>query len=122
MTEFETPAAFIMSPENQLVWQRMQEIAATSSLTFNPSTQQATLIGAPHELSSTTRVFRHKFRTAKPNLLVREDVFHFGAGLSDVAAWTTHMTPVFQAVRTDDLQLLGRILDAVGAFAAARAA
>jgi hypothetical protein len=99
----------------------MQEIAAATSLMFDPSTQQATLTGAP-ELSSTTRVFRHKFKTAKPDLLVREDVFQFGAGLRDAAAWTTHQTPVFRAVRTDDLQLLGRILDAVAAFAAARAA
>ena len=116
-----TPAAFNTSAANRLVWQRMHEIAAVSSLIFDPSTQQATLTGGP-ELSSTTRVFRHKFKTAKPDLLVREDVFRFDVGLRDVAAWTTHKIPVFQAVRTDDQQLLGRILDAIAAFAAARAA
>ena len=98
----------------------MHEIAEASSLAFDLSTQQATLTDGPK--LSTTRVFRHKFKTAKPDLLVRKDVFQFDVGLLEVAAWTAHKTPVFQAVRTDDLQLLGRILDAVANFAAARAA
>ena len=70
---------------------------------------------------STTRVFRHKFKMATPDILVREDVFQFDAGLRAAAAWTTHKTPVFQSIRTDDMKLLGRILDAVEAFAARQA-
>ena len=114
------PTDFKKSPANDLVWQRMHEIAEASSLAFVPRRQQAKLTDGP-EFSSTTRVFRHKFNTVKPDLLVREDVLKCDEGLLEVAAWTTHKTPVFRAVRTDDLQLLGRILDAVEEFAAVRA-
>lgn len=101
-----------------MVWQRMRAIAASSGLAVDTSTHQAALKGGP-ELSSTTRVFRHKFTSAKPDLLVREDVFQFDTSLLD-AAWTTHKTEVFCNIRTDDLPFLRRILDAVEAFAASR--
>ena len=114
----DTPAAFNASAANRFVWQRMHAIAAASALNVDPSKYQAALICGP-VLSSTDRVFRHKFQTAKADLLVREDVFRFHAALRD-AAWTTHKTAVFQRIQTDDLQLLGRILDAVEAFAVAQ--
>jgi len=98
----------------------MHAIAAASSLRVDTSASQATLTGGPKR-SSTSRVFRHKFKTATPDLLVREDVFEFDTALRNAVAWKTHKTPVFQAVRTDDLKLLDRILDAIAAFAAARA-
>lgn len=113
------PAAFNTSDANLLVWRRMQEIEATTGLKLRPGTQQAALIGGL-EFSSTDRVLRHKFKRAKPDLLVREDVFRFDSTLREAATWTTHKKSAFLNVVTDDLQLLGRILNAVGAFAATR--
>lgn len=114
-----TPGALNSSAANLLVWQRMQEIAKGSGLRFDPSTKQASLRGAP-EFSNTDRVFRHEFKSTKPNLLVREDVFQFRPVLREAVAWKPHKNPAFQTVVTDDLQLLSQILDAVGAFAAKR--
>lgn len=113
-----TPAAFNTAAANRLVWRRMNAIAAASGLRVNSSQQQAALVGGP-VLSSTDRVFRHKFNAAKANILVREDVFPFGAGLKEAVEWKPHKK-VFQNLRTDDLELLGRVLDAVEAFAADR--
>lgn len=116
-----TPTDFKNSAANRLVWQRIHEIASASSLVVDPSRQQATLTKGPEHMG-TTRVFRHKFKAAKPDLLVREDVFSFDAELCKVATWNRHRTRAFQALRTDDLQLLGRVLDAIEAFAARHAA
>lgn len=114
------PQAFNTSAANQLVWRRMHAIAAASELNVYPSTQQASLDDGP-EFSSTSRVFRHKFKMPKADILVREDVFLFDTGLRDAGVWVTHSTPTFLNIRTNDLQLIGRILDAVEAFAVARA-
>lgn len=115
-----TPPAFNPTDANRRVWRRMHEIEATSGLKIELSTKQATLIRGPTFLPK-DRVFRHKFNKARADILVRDDVFEVNPTLWEAAAWTTHTNPIFQNIRTDDLQLLGRILDAVEAFAAARA-
>jgi hypothetical protein len=97
----------------------MEAIAKTSGLSLKCSSHQAALFGAPAR-SSTTRVFRHKFRNATPDLLVREDVFGIDPGLRDAASWRSHKTPVFFALRTDDPHLLDRILNAIETFAISR--
>jgi len=65
-------------------------------------------------------VFRHEFNEAKPEILVRDDVFEFATHLRQAAPWTRYKK-VFQKLRTADLQLLDRALDAVEAFAKVRA-
>lgn len=97
----------------------MQEIAKLSGLKFDPSTKQASQFGAP-EFSNTDRVFRHKFTSPKADILLREDVFSFDTELQDAGNWKPYKS-AFQTLQTDDQQLLGRILDAVGSFAARRA-
>lgn len=114
------PAAFNASAANLLVWRRMHAIEAASGLTVKVSGKQTSLVVGPKHLG-TDRVFRHKFNLPKADILVREDVFPFDTSLRDAAPWTTHTNLVFQKVRTDDLELLGRILDAVAAYAAERA-
>jgi hypothetical protein len=94
----------------------MRIIAEDSGLRLEASTYQNSLFGAPG-LAGTTRMFRHKFKTDVPELLVREDVFGTNVRLLQAAVWKRHKTPVFFSVRTDDLQLLDRILDTVRTFA-----
>lgn len=114
------PDQFNASAANFLVWRRMQEIAAGSGLSFDPGTTQASLFGAP-ELENTDRVFRHAFTASKADILLRKDVFSLDVELQDAGDWKPHRGKAFQRLRTDDLQLLGRILDAVGSFAAKHA-
>lgn len=114
------PEKFNASAANLLVWRRMQEIAAASGLNFDPSTTQASLFGAP-EFGNTDRVFRHAFKAPAADVLLRKDVFSLDVELQDAADWKPYQGKPFQRLRTDDLQLLGRILDAVGAFAAKKA-
>lgn len=116
----ETPEAFNASAANQRVWQRMHAIEKALGLKVYRRNKQASLDDGP-EYQNTTRVFRHEFTTAKADILVREDVFLFDPGLKEAAAWKKHTNEVFQNLRTDDLQLLARILDAVEVFARARA-
>lgn len=115
----DVPEEFNTSYANKIVRQRMQSIAASSGLNFYCGATQARLDGAP-ELSNTTRLFRHKFTSIKANILVRNDVFSFDAGLIDAGKWEPYNN-AFQNLRTDDPELLDRILDAVEAFAAKRA-
>lgn len=117
--EQKIPAAFIPSAANRLVWRRMHEIQAVSGLKVDPSKKQASLVRGP-ELSSTDRVFRHEFTKARADILVRDDVFGVNHTLLEAAAWSTHANPIFRKIKTDDLSLLGRILDAVEDFALAR--
>jgi hypothetical protein len=114
-----TPNAFDDSAANELVWQRMHAIERNTGLTVYPSEKQVRLGNGP-EYRNTTRVFRHRFDRAKPEILVRDDVFAFDDTLMQAAAWAPYK--VFQKLRTDDLQPLGRVLDAVEAFAKERAA
>lgn len=113
----DTPAEFDASAANLLVQRRMNAIDANCALELAPSTKQASL----YDRSSNIRVFRHEFTKAKADILVREDVFPFDPSLRDLVPWTPHSNPDFQRLRTDDLNLLERILDAVAAYAAERA-
>jgi hypothetical protein len=106
----------LSSEANRLVWRRMKIIAEDSGLRMETSRFQNSLFGAP-KLTATTRLFRHKFRTDVPELLVREDVFKTNVRLLQAAVWRRHKNPVFLCIRTDDLQFLDRTLDAVRAFA-----
>jgi hypothetical protein len=114
-----TPEKFNATTVNLLVWRRMQEISRRSGLKFGPSTTQASLFGAP-EFSNTDRVFRHEFTSPKADILLRKDVFSFDTELQNAGDWKPYKT-AFQTLRTDDPQLLDRILNAVGSFATARA-
>lgn len=113
----DTPAAFHASAANVLVRRRMMAIQSTCALEAELSTKQASL----YDRSSNIRVFRHKFTKAKADILVHEDVFPFDPSLLDIVSWASHSNPKFQNVRTDDLNLLDRVLDAVAAYAAERA-
>lgn len=113
----DTPAEFNASAANLLVQRRMNAIEANSALELALSTKQASL----YDRSSNIRVFRHEFTKAKADILVREDVFPFDPSLRDLVPWTPHSNPDFQRLRTDDLNLLEQILDAVAAYAAERA-
>lgn len=115
----EMPAGFKPSAANEMVWKRINEIAEATDLAVDPSTYQASLTGAV-AYGATTRVFRHKFKTATPDLLVREDVFLSGAKPEIAGAWKTHKTTAFQSIRTDGINLLRQILDAVERFSAVR--
>lgn len=115
-----TPATLYPTAANQLVWRRMKAVVVTTGLKLYAGTGQARLDGAP-ELSGTTRVFRHGFVKAKPDLLLREDVFAFDPALRSELEWTTHSNPIFLRVRSDDLVVLDRIMAAVKAFGKARA-
>ena len=97
----------------------MQEIAEGSGLKFVPSTEQASLFGAP-KFSNTDRPFRHKFTSPKADILLRKDVFSFDTELQEAGNWKPYKR-AFQTLQTDDQRLLGRILDAVGSFATERA-
>ncbi|MFH5772703.1 hypothetical protein ACHFJ0_00550 [Paracoccus sp. NGMCC 1.201697] len=114
------PVAFVHSAANMFIWERLHEIEQSTGLQIVRSTQQVSLTGGP-ALSSTTRVFRHKFKASRPDLLVREDVLDFSPGLRNATAWTTHKTPIFKSIRSDNLQLIGQVLQAVEDFAVARA-
>jgi hypothetical protein len=120
VTPQETPEAFVASEANYLVWRQLQSVANSSGMTMKINSSQTSLHGGP-KLSRSTRVFRHKFASATPDLLVRKDVFAFDDGLQKAAAWRVHKNPEFMCIRTDDLHLLRRILDAVNTFATARA-
>lgn len=111
LTEFNASAA------NLLVQKRMIAIEANSALELALSTKQASL----YDRSSNFRVFRHEFTKAKADILVREDVFSIDPSLRELAPWTPHSNPDFQRLRTNDLDHLERILDAVSAYAAERA-
>lgn len=116
----DTPLAFNSTDANRRVWQRMHEIAAKSGLEVKLSNEQATLVRGPTFLPK-DRVFRHKFNRARADILVRDDVFEVNPSLWEAAAWTTHTNPIFQNIKTDDLPLLSRILDAVETFAGSQA-
>lgn len=115
------PEAFRRSAANELVWKKIKAIADASSnasqLTFKCSSTQASLHDGK-KLLGTTRIFRHKFTAEKPDILVREDIFHRDPTLRAAAKWAKHKTPVFWRVSTDDPLLLERILAAVEKSAA----
>lgn len=114
-----TPDQFNSSEANLLVWERMHEVEKLSPLQMVCGARQASLMNGP-KLSNTRRIFRHKFLSSKPDILVREDVFEFDPELLQNAMWSTHKTPVFWNIRMDDLSLLNRILDMGTVFSAAR--
>lgn len=112
---------FCKSEANLLVRRRMHEIEAVSGLKIRGNKKQASLFGGP-EYQGTVRPFRHEFSKEEPEVLLREDLFSFEPGLKLAADWKDHTSNrVFRKLRTDDLSLLGRILDAVAAYAAERA-
>lgn len=116
-----TPDGFCRSAANLLVRRRLREIEAVSGLKVKENTRQDALVGGA-EYQGTDRAFRHEFTKEKPEVLLREDLFAYDPGLKLAADWKEHTSNrVFMKLRTDDLSLLGRILDAVAAYAAERA-
>lgn len=112
---------FNRSEAHLLVRRRMREIEAVSGLKVRGNRKQDSLLGFP-EYRGTVRVFRHEFSKETPEVLLREDLFDFDPGLKLAADWKEHASNrAFKKLRTEDLSLLGRILDAVAAYAAERA-
>jgi hypothetical protein len=114
------PTGLVASDANLLVWERLQNIAATTGMRLHTSETQCSLNGGP-EHASTTRVFRQQFAAKKPELLVRDDVMRIDPSLATAGNWVVHTNPVFHRLRTDDLGLICRILGAVDKFARANA-
>lgn len=112
----ELPEGFCESVANQLVWMRMQAIAAVTCLHFYPSKTQASLAGGSKFLG-TDRVFRHKFTTPEPEILLRKDVFRFDVALVKVASWGEHKgNSEFLKIRSDELHFLERVLNILQEF------
>lgn len=112
------PEKFFKTQANELVRNRMLEIDENTVLKFKPGVTQAALRNGP-KYPITTRVFRHKFTDPVPEMLVREDVLRLDPALQNAVIWELHeKNSAFQKVRTDDLQLISRIFDAIEKFAA----
>lgn len=109
------PDAFDTSPANLLVWQRIQSIGKRSGLDLRIGISQYSLRGAPDH-SNTDRIFRHKFTSRKADIRVREDVFGYFPEIGELAPWNVRNI-AFRDLRTDDLEVLRRILDALEAVA-----
>ena len=115
------PDELCRSAANLLVRRRLREIEVGSGLRVRENTKQDALVGGP-EYQGTDRLFRHEFTKEMPEILLREDVFAYAPGPKLAADWKVHTSNrVFMKLRSDDLDLLGRILDAVAAYSAERA-
>ncbi len=118
-TQFQgKPAKFKATPANLMIWDRVHMIEKNSGLRVETSATRCSLFGASI-YSNTDRIFRHDFRSQKADIRVRSDVFTQYPELEKSAHWSKS-DKVFWDLKTDDLEILRRLLDALEGVAARR--